>query len=112
MNTHESRLHEIREAANGKAWTRRHFEAIAAPNGEEIGFLEMLRGWLQYADAHRRQFDGGIGEDYYCGPEWAQIGATLIRLLSGPVGDRLDLGTLDSVIRGALTDEGFDANNL
>jgi len=109
---HADRLEQVRPVANGKDWARRHYEAIYKPTGEEVGLIGMLRAWLIHADEHKRNHGSGIGEDGYCGPAWARIGSELIHLLSGPMGRRLDGGTLDSVIREALEAEGFNADNL
>jgi hypothetical protein len=81
-----------------------HGTSREAPH--ERAVMLMLRGWLAYADAHRVQFESGIGEDYVLGPEWERIGAGLLDLLNGPCG-RLDCGTVDGLIRDALMAENF-----
>ena len=88
-------------------WPSRHYEALAHPKGSEAGFVSMLCGWLQFADDHSNE-DYAIGNDYYTGPIWARIGVELRQLLSCDIGSRLDCGTLDGIILGALEAEGFN----
>jgi len=101
-----------RSTTNDKTgWSDRHFRAIARPLNPEVGFVVMLKGWLQFADNHAYSVDDnerGIGNDYYTGDIWARIGSELRGLLSCDIGSRLDCGTLDGVILGALEAEGFD----
>ena len=101
-----------RSMANDKTgWSDRHFRAIRIPRGVEVGFVSMLTSWLQFADDHAYSVDDnerGIGNDYYTGDIWARIGSELRGLLSCDIGSRLDCGTLDGVILGALGAEGFD----
>ena len=73
--------------------------------------MELLSGWLRYADAHRGAYESGIGADYVLGPAWAQIGAGLRALLNGELG-RLDGGTLDGLLCSTLTAEEFDPETL
>ena len=93
-------------------WGERHMAAVLGPrDGLEKAFVEMLSGWLRYADAHRGEHESGIGADYVLGPAWAQIGSHLLALLNGSLG-RLDGGTLDHLLRGTLEAEGFDPDRL
>ena len=105
MNPVETRICGV----NG--WAGQHMVAVATPKGSEVGFISMLKGWLQFADDHAYSVDDnerGIGNDYYTGDIWARIGSELRGLLSCDIGNRLDCGTLDGVILGALEAEGFD----
>ena len=77
----------------------------------EKALVEMLSGWLRYADAVQTSWDAGIGKDYVLGPNWAQIGDALRGLLNGDLG-RMDGGTLDGVLCRTLEAEGFDPDNL
>lgn len=92
---------------NTGGWQERHTAALRAPTYAEEGILSILRGWLQYADRHRLQFESGIGEDYVLGPHWADIGRGIRGLLNGELG-RLDGGTLDGLIFDVLGSEDMD----
>jgi len=107
-------------------WKRRHLEAMAEPCGTlqagvfpagndkytsrlsgERGLVLMLRGWLEYAEAHRYTYESQIGDDRVLGDEWMAIGQAMLGLLNGDLG-RLDGGTLDAIIRDNLNEQGFD----
>ena len=108
---HIERLTKIKDRFKSESWVVRHFAAVNCPKGSEIGFISMLKGWLTFADNHAYSVDDsdrGIGNDYYTGDIWARIGTELRGLLSCDIGSRLDCGTLDGVILGALEAEGFD----
>jgi len=98
----------------------RHLNAVQYPTPAEKGFLTMLRGWLQYADVYKRETIEAMSEeefpemsfDHYTGPHWAQIGWRLNSMLSSPLGDRLDMGTLSSIINKALKQEGYNIDDL
>jgi hypothetical protein len=68
----------------------------------------MLRGWLEYAEAHTNNFASNMGGDHVLGDEWFKIGEALRRLLNGELG-RLDADTLDTIIADNLDEQGFDA---
>jgi len=105
--THTDRLEYTAKHLKG-AWKQRHLEAIHDPNEEEKGIVSMIEGWLTYA----KNYPGKLGEDWYSGEFWAQIGLNLISLLSVSIGNRLDGQTLDHIIRQTLESEGFDADLL
>jgi len=105
------KLHSIGTKGNMGDWQGRHLRAIDFPHGQERPVVHMLRGWLEYADAHAQRYESGIGEDGVLGPAWAEIGDALRQLLNGELG-RLDAGTLDSVLYETLKGEGFDPDNL
>jgi len=90
-----------------RGWKRRHLSAVMRPQGPERGIMDLFQGWLLYADYHKERFKGGIGEDYFLGPEWVKIGLAIRTLLNGELG-RLNGGTLDAVILDTLSAEGFD----
>ncbi len=92
---------------NGTGYHDRHRQAIRYPAGKEAVYLDLLKAWLSYADKFPALTEYRIGEDYYAGPEWARMGQSLIQLLSTDLGSRLDMGTLDHVIRQAWINEGF-----
>ena len=99
-------------AKTAHGWGTAHLRAIAAPKAAmEQALVEMLSGWLRYADAVGASWDSDIGSDQVLGPCWAQIGAGLRGLLNGDLG-RLDGGTLDAMICGALQKERFDPEAL
>ena len=101
-----------REPKANKQWANQHRAAMLSPRGPERGIVSLMRAWLAYADIHQETNGAGIGEDYYTGEYWARIGSELIGMLSCDCGRRLDLGTLDSIIRSALAEEGFNADEL
>lgn len=122
MKTKEVVLHAalIRKSLEKatKMWTngrgQRHVNAwlAAVPSsgrslkpGDSI--VRLVEAMAQYADAHRHQFDSGIGEDYVLGPEWEKIGRAVLALLNGDCG-ALDCGMVDGLVRDMLKAEGFD----
>lgn len=114
MNTlYRNKLFKMpRQLSNSSDWQTRHFGAINAPKSEfEKAFVEMLSGWLRYADSHAQQYESRIGEDGVLGMYWAQIGAGLRGLLNGELG-RFDGGTLDSVLVGTLQEQNSDPDQL
>ena len=80
---------------------------VAGVHGLERAYVLMLRGWLEYADAHRLTMGSKIGDDHVLGDEWFKIGEALRGLLNGDLG-RLDGGTLDTIIADNLNEQGFD----
>lgn len=66
-----------------------------------------LQAWVSYAVAHHARFQSKIGDDYVLGPAWAAWGAAIRTLLNGETGN-LDCGTLDTIIRDNLREQGFD----
>lgn len=92
-------------------WQERHTAAVSFPRGPETPIVGLVRAWLQYADAHHRRYEDGIGEDGILGECWSKIGNELRGLLNGELG-RLDGGTLDTVIYGAMKAEGFDPDTM
>jgi hypothetical protein len=93
-------------------WQGRHIGAVACPRTEyERALVELLSGWLRYADAAQERWESGIGNDYVLGPNWAQIGTGIRGLLNGDLG-RLDGGTLDHVLCRTLEAEGLDPATL
>ena len=90
-------------------WKVLHRRAITTPQGEEVGLLALLNGWLRYAKEHKSQHGSRLGDDWFLCPEWVSIGLSIRSLLSGPMGNRLDGGTLDNVILAALEAEGYDS---
>ena len=108
--THIGRLEQITKTMTNATndWPSRHHIALALPEKSEAGFVSMLKGWLQFADSQTEQYDRPIGSDYYTGDIWARIGLELRQLLSCDIGSRLDCGTIDGIILGALEAEGFN----
>lgn len=95
---------------NGNRWQDRHLTAIASPTYQERGIVQMLKGWIQYANDYPRHFDSDpdchIGADGVLGEYWAETGRALLKLLDGPTG-RLDNGTISSLVHGILRAEGI-----
>jgi hypothetical protein len=95
-----------------RTWAQAHTMAIGCPrDGYEKALVEMLSGWLRYADAVQDTWGAGVGKDYVLGPCWAQIGAGLRGLLNGDIG-RMDGGTLDGLLCRTLEAEGFDPDRF
>ena len=89
-------------------WQTRHNDAVNYPRGIERGLILMIQGWELYAAKMLQQHGYKVGEDGYCGEYWNDIGKALIKLLSGPTGNRLDMGTLDKGIREIASEYGGD----
>jgi hypothetical protein len=107
-----NRLFAKPRCPNENGWADRHLMAVTLPNSDyEKAVVEMLSGWLRYADAVQSAWDSSIGNDYVLGPNWAQIGAGLRGLLNGELG-RIDAGTLDSILCRTLETQGFDPDTL
>lgn len=87
-------------------WKTRHQRAIFDPKEFEQPIITMLHGWLIYAERHQKQYESPIGDDGVLGVEWAHIGRGILGLLNGDCG-RLDCGTLDTIIRDNLAEQGF-----
>lgn len=110
--THRGTLYALPRGSNDTGWATRHLAAVACPKaGYERALVEMLSGWLRYADAAQSAWESGVGKDYVLGPKWAQIGDGLRGLLNGDLG-RMDGGALDAVLCRALQAEGFDPDML
>lgn len=90
-------------------WVKQHAGAWLSPRGAEAPIVNLIKAWLNYADKHEEDLGSSIGEDYYLGDRWADIGFALRDLLNGELG-RLDGGTLDGLICGALDAEGWDTD--
>ena len=90
-------------------WQGRHLQAVHSPRGFERPIVRMIEQWLRYADTHQKEYESRIGEDYVIGRYWEEMGDSLRGLLNGQTG-RLDCGTLDSVILGAMEDVGIDVS--
>jgi len=103
-----------RKNGNLDKWAVRHITALMAPSHRaatgqllEKPLVLMLKGWLEYADAHYLAYKSPIGEDGVLGAEWEVVGKALLGLLNGDLG-HLDGGTLDHIIRQALEQNGFN----
>lgn len=89
-------------------WFENHINAMQHPKPRSLeqALVLMLKGWLIYADEHRRRYESKIGDDMVLGPAWAAIGHGMRDLLNGVL-DRLDGGMLDGIIVDTLTEEGL-----
>lgn len=87
-------------------WSTRHNQAVNYPRGIEKGFILMVQAWELYASSMLKENGWKVGEDGYCGEYWEDIGRALIKLLSGPIGTRLDAGTIDKFIRQVAQEYG------
>jgi len=110
--SYRNKLKAKPDGINSNGWADRHFAAAQCPQSEyEKALVEMLSGWLRYADAVASGGQSGIGQDYALGPCWARIGDGLRGLLNGETG-RFDCGTLDGILCRCLEAENFDPANL
>lgn len=87
-------------------WQARHKAAMDYPRTlHEKGMVQIIRGLRDYAKASH-ELGYKMGEDYVLGPEWHKIISGLHGLLNGNT-DRLDCGSLDSLMAKMLIDEDF-----
>ena len=100
-----------RAIPNTSGWQDRHLTAVHVPRGFERPMVQMLAGWINYAETHAARYESSIGDDSVLGPAWAQVGVAIRTLLNGDCG-RLDCGTIDHIIVENLSRCGFDADNL
>lgn len=93
---------------NAEVWKRLHREAMSHPVTEfERAVVGLYNAWRLYAQAHRHRFEGSkVGEDGYLGDPWEAIGISILALLNGETGARIDRGSLDHAIRVVLESEG------
>ncbi len=89
-------------------WDKRHNDAVIAPGPREA-IIPLLKAWARYAEAHKRQNEAPIGEDYYARPYFEEIAHGMNGLLSMDIG-RLDGGTLNRFILETLEENGCDPN--
>jgi hypothetical protein len=109
---YRNRLTANCEGTSSNGWKERHREAVLCPHWDyERALVQMLSGWLRYADAVQNRWESGIGQDGVLGPSWAEIGSGLRGLLNGELG-RLDGGTLDALLVNTLREEEFDPDNM
>lgn len=108
MMKHSQRLNTVPKAPSENGWKERHMTEVHSMTHP---VTRLVAAWLDYADFHRAIYASGIGDDYVLGVNWSRIGAELLGLLNGDCG-QLDCGTLDGVIRSALTSEGFDPDTM
>jgi hypothetical protein len=128
MTQNEIQGHANRTMPNTGGWQDRHDKAWGAvlvpnvhsfpPRSEkqaheyiERAIVTGLKAWQAMAAAHEAANDAPIGEDYFLGPAWLQIGKGLRAMLNGYTG-ALDCGTLDSFILDTVAAAGFDPNDL
>ena len=103
-------LRYVPDCPDETGWRERYLYAVRHPTHEvEMPLLTMIQGWIDYARSHEARFNSRIGDDRVLGDEWFAIGAAMLGLLNGDLG-RLDGGTLDTIIRDNLEEQGFDAD--
>lgn len=117
-----SLIQKMLEETTGKTfqenrWGKRHVDAWeraihggVARHYKGSAVVRMMDDWALYADSHFDHYDAPIGDDGFLGPEWEQIGKSLLAMLNGEMGD-FDCGTLDGLIRDILTSQGFEGDN-
>ncbi len=106
------------EDRHDKAWGSNIIPHLFPPSCERDGkiyteraMVAMLKGWKAMAEGHQAQHGSKIGEDYFLGPLWLEIGKSLRGLLNGEIG-RLDGGTVDGFILSTLKAAGFTESDL
>ncbi len=94
-------------------WGMRHHDAFVVPHTAlELGLTQMLRGVARYADAYQKRFDSPVGTDYVLGDEGVlPVLVAIHRLLDGEL-DRLDGGTLSSLLISLAQNMGFPNDKL
>lgn len=97
-------------------WGKRHAEAWTNPKpGPEKMIKSQIVALAEYADEyHRASWAEGYDEicdDGYAGQSWLSIASNVVHLLSMDLG-RFDGGTLDSLIRDIVRNEGGDPDTL
>jgi len=100
----------LKAESSGEGWGLNHARAMStkyARSDFELAIGGMVKNLALYADAHAKEYESSLGDDYVLGPEWAAMVRGLIGLLNGETG-RLDCGTLDAVLRGMLNREGLE----
>jgi hypothetical protein len=95
----------VPNTSNTGGWKNRHLAAIGAPSGFERPIIFALRAWLDYAREHAARYKSPIGDDVVLGKAWLAWGEALCELLNGDCG-RLDCGTLDTILRDNLIEQG------
>jgi hypothetical protein len=92
---------------HAKAWDQAAMYASGDAADLPRSLVLMIRGWVAYADAHRKAYESGVTEDGMLGREWERIGIALRNLLCGNLGP-LDGGTLDSILCEVFENEGVE----
>lgn len=102
---------------NSNGWQDRHNSAVAGrrllnnPHSDfEQALRQLLAGWDEYAQTHRKAYESAIGEDGVLGKHWEEIGDALRGLLNGELG-RFDGGTLDAFILDTMRENGVDVEH-
>ena len=96
----------------GNKWGDRHYRAWIAPRTpHEWAVKHYIVGLAEYIDGHA-DMAWTLGDDGYCGVYWLEIAKATVSLLSGPMGERFDGGTLDHQLRVLAELAGFDPDDL
>lgn len=94
-----------------RAQIEAHLTASTQLRGFEGAVRNMLRGWVEYADAHEHRYKGKLAEDQLLGAAWLALGHGLLALLNGETGC-FDCGSLDRNIRRAMLVAGFTEDEV
>ncbi len=90
-------------------WIARHRNAMVYPRTlHEKGIVQIIKGLRDYAKASN-ELGYKMGEDYVLGVEFHKIVSGLHGLLNGNT-DRLDCGSIESLLVQLLRDEDFATN--
>ena len=104
---HLDRLHNTNPRRPDFDCLTRHRLAISNPESlYERGLVQMMTGWLTYADAVKEAQRGGVHNTSF-DQDWPRIGTGLRWLLNGPHG-RLNCEAIDLLICECLGREGFN----
>ena len=91
---------------NSNGWEDRHNAEFAHPRTPTGGpVVHLIKGWVLYAESHKKRFDSLIGDDGVLGPAWETIGDELRTILNGECGP-LDCGTVDGGILATMVKNG------
>jgi hypothetical protein len=108
IQTINDRMKANPKLGNIGQWQERHNAAVLSPReGFERAIVTMLRGWLEYADAHHQRYESTITNDGVLGDYWVDIGRAIHGLLDGDCG-RIDCGTFSTLIHDTMEANGAE----
>ena len=93
-----------------EAWKTRNRQAIQAPMGPErpiVRLMEAIEAYVKQAERDAGAEQGGW-RDWVLGEHVGSLLDAFVGLLAGPIGNRLDAGTLDTWARRMAERIGYD----
>lgn len=82
-------------------------QELLHPDAHHNPVAFMLKGWLNYADAHLEMYGTPLADDFVLGSEWIRLGRALHGLLNGDCGS-LDCGAVSGIFYRAIDLAGFN----